>query len=408
MRSVRTEGWHSVGRPVSLTVLAVLVAVPILAGGVVAPARAEPAVERPGGSGSQSEPTDPAQIAAVIQTVQDKLGRLTEETETATERFNAGRIRLADAEAEATRAAEHLQRADTAVRQASGKRRDLAGSAYRAGGFDQISLLFSGDPASALDRAGAIDALARRGRSAESELRAARHEVTEAREAAAATLAEQTRVLGELSADKQRIESAVAEQQGLLTDLEAKFAELERQAREREEAARRAAQEQAAREAAASAAAAASERARVAQEASLASQAAAAFSGSAVSGSARPSLGSGGAAVAVREAFAQLGKPYVWAAAGPNTFDCSGLTQWAWGKAGVALSHYTGLQWNEGTRISRANLVPGDLVFFGKDLYHVGIYIGDGKMIHAPHTGDVVKVGGVWWDKFAGAVRPGG
>ena len=349
-------------------------------------------------------------IAAEISRAQGELARLVEETEAATERFNAGRIRLTDAEAEAARAAERLRLADEAVRGASEKRRELAGSAYRAGGFDQISLLFSGDPASALDRAGAIDALARRGRSAESGLRTARHEVTEARQAADAALAEQTRVFGELSDAKREIEVAVGRQQTLLTDLEAKFAELERQAREREEAARRAAQEQAARAAAASAQAAAAERARVAREAGLTGEAAEAFAGGEVSGSSRPSgsRGSGGAAVAVQEAYAQLGKPYVWAAAGPNTFDCSGLTQWVWGKAGVALSHYTGAQWNEGARINRAGLIPGDLVFFGKDLHHVGIYIGNGNMIHAPRTGDVVKVAAVWWDKFAGAVRPGG
>jgi cell wall-associated NlpC family hydrolase len=91
--------------------------------------------------------------------------------------------------------------------------------------------------------------------------------------------------------------------------------------------------------------------------------------------------GSGGAATAVAWAFREIGKPYVWAAAGPNSFDCSGLTQYVWAKAGVYLGHYTGAQWNEGTRVSRSQLAPGDLVFFvGSDgSYsvpgHVGIYI---------------------------------
>ncbi len=116
----------------------------------------------------------------------------------------------------------------------------------------------------------------------------------------------------------------------------------------------------------------------------------------------------GGAAVAVAEARAQLGKPYMWAAAGPNAFDCSGLTQWVWSKAGIALSHYTGAQWNEGRQVSTAELIPGDLLFFGADLHHVGIYIGAGKMIDAPHTGTVVRLEDVWWPRLAGAVRPGG
>ena len=76
--------------------------------------------------------------------------------------------------------------------------------------------------------------------------------------------------------------------------------------------------------------------------------------------------GSGEGAVAVREARLMLGKPYVWAAAGPASFDCSGLTQWVWRRAGVVFSHYTGAQWNEGVRIGRDQPIPGDLVFFGR------------------------------------------
>ncbi|MEX5635233.1 C40 family peptidase, partial [Parafrankia sp. FMc2] len=110
---------------------------------------------------------------------------------------------------------------------------------------------------------------------------------------------------------------------------------------------------------------------------------------------------------AVQEAHAQLGKPYVWGGEGPNSFDCSGLTQWVWGKAGVGIPHYTGDQWTAGRRVSRAELIPGDLVFFGADLYHVGLYIGGGQMIHAPRTGEVIRIEDVWWSSFQGGVRPG-
>jgi cell wall-associated NlpC family hydrolase len=98
------------------------------------------------------------------------------------------------------------------------------------------------------------------------------------------------------------------------------------------------------------------------------------------------------AQVAVNTAMAQLGKPYVWAGAGPNVFDCSGLTQYAFAAAGVALPHSSKAQAGHGTYVPRENLQPGDLVFFYSPISHMGIYIGNGQMVHAPSSGDVVKV----------------
>jgi cell wall-associated NlpC family hydrolase len=98
------------------------------------------------------------------------------------------------------------------------------------------------------------------------------------------------------------------------------------------------------------------------------------------------------AQVAVDTALAQLGDPYVWAAAGPDAFDCSGLTQYAYAAAGVSLPHSSSMQSTVGTPVAYADLQPGDLVFFYNPVGHVGIYIGNGQMIHAPHTGDVVKI----------------
>jgi cell wall-associated NlpC family hydrolase len=101
----------------------------------------------------------------------------------------------------------------------------------------------------------------------------------------------------------------------------------------------------------------------------------------------------GAAGIAVRVACAQIGKPYVWAAAGPSSFDCSGLVVYAWAMAGVGLRHYTGFQWVDTTPITAAQLRPGDLVFFfPPTMHHVGIYVGGGWMVVAPHTGDVVRM----------------
>jgi cell wall-associated NlpC family hydrolase len=113
-----------------------------------------------------------------------------------------------------------------------------------------------------------------------------------------------------------------------------------------------------------------------------------------------------GAAVAVAEAIRQLGKPYEWAGAGPDSFDCSGLTLWAWRAAGVRLSHSAEYQFGETRRVDPADLQPGDLVFFGDPIHHVGIYVGDDTMIEAPHSGAVVGYASIRRSDFAGAGRP--
>jgi cell wall-associated NlpC family hydrolase len=113
------------------------------------------------------------------------------------------------------------------------------------------------------------------------------------------------------------------------------------------------------------------------------------------------------AEVALDAALAHIGDPYVWAAAGPGTFDCSGLTQWAWAKAGVNLAHYTGSQAVQGVRVQPNQLLPGDLVLFGANLHHVGMYLGAGYMLNAPDTGAYVRVDKIsWFGDFSLAVRP--
>jgi peptidoglycan DL-endopeptidase CwlO len=114
-----------------------------------------------------------------------------------------------------------------------------------------------------------------------------------------------------------------------------------------------------------------------------------------------------GAATAVRAALSQLGVPYVFAAASPGrAFDCSGLTLWAWGQAGVSLPHFAASQYAMLPHVPLNQLQPGDLVFFYSDLHHVGIYIGNGMMVHAPRTGDVVKVSPLQGRNLVGAARP--
>lgn len=116
----------------------------------------------------------------------------------------------------------------------------------------------------------------------------------------------------------------------------------------------------------------------------------------------------GGAAdIATRFACAQIGKPYVWGAAGPDAYDCSGLTMAAWAKAGVYLSHNAAAQRRETVYVSRANLRAGDLVFYYSDLHHVGMYVGGGWIVHASQAGVPIKMRSVDGAPIHSYGRPG-
>ncbi|UOZ05754.1 NlpC/P60 family protein [Amycolatopsis sp. WQ 127309] len=113
----------------------------------------------------------------------------------------------------------------------------------------------------------------------------------------------------------------------------------------------------------------------------------------------------GAAQTAVNAALSKLGSAYVWGATGPSTFDCSGLMQWAYKQAGITLPRNSAAQAGFGTSVSRDQLQPGDLVAYYSPVSHIGMYIGDGKMVHAPTSGDVVKISPLM-SEYAGATRP--
>jgi peptidoglycan DL-endopeptidase CwlO len=215
---------------------------------------------------------------------------------------------------------------------------------------------------------------------------------------------------------------AIEKSQALLATAKGDLAELvrkeeERRAREAEAAAKRAAEERIARERAAAAASAAA--ATAAANAAANAAARRAPTGGASPAPARqaaadnaPSYNfpapSAGAARAVAAAKTQIGVPYIWATSRPGvSFDCSGLTMWAWAQAGVSMGHFTGAQYNQFPHVPYEAMQPGDLVFFGGDLHHVGIFVGGGMMIDAPHTGAWVRYASIYGSDFAGAVRPG-
>ena len=116
---------------------------------------------------------------------------------------------------------------------------------------------------------------------------------------------------------------------------------------------------------------------------------------------------SGRAGAAVKYAMAQVGDAYVWGAAGPSAFDCSGLTMMAWGSAGVGLPHSSRAQYSSGPHVSEGDLQPGDLVFYYSPISHVGMYIGNGMIVNAENPSAGVKVTSLHEMPYVGAVRPG-
>jgi peptidoglycan DL-endopeptidase CwlO len=116
---------------------------------------------------------------------------------------------------------------------------------------------------------------------------------------------------------------------------------------------------------------------------------------------------SGNAAAAVQYAMAQVGDAYVYGAAGPDAFDCSGLTMMAWAQAGVSLPHSSSAQYSSGPQVAASDLQPGDLVFYYNPISHVGMYIGNGMIVHAANPGSGVTTAGLYSMPYTGAVRPG-
>jgi peptidoglycan DL-endopeptidase CwlO len=363
---------------------------------------------------------------AHIASVQRQIDALDVQSEIAAEAYNGAVEQLGWADRVAKAAAARLAAATAVLLHLRTRAGAVAVDAYQSGGLSQLSVLTdAGGPATLLDRVATLDAVAHAQRTSLDQLAVAEHEQAFAKLAADVALARQRQLTANKRRERDAVLAAARREQQLLGQLQDAQAQLVAQAQAA------VAQATAARYAVDAAVAARALAIAKAQAAALARQRAAqaaatstfqAASARAISqgssptaGSASPpvseappALGSGGAAVAVAWAYREIGKPYVWAAAGPDTFDCSGLTQYVWAKAGVYLGHYTGTQINQGHPVSSAALIPGDLVFFGSPIHHVGIYVGAGMMIDAPHTGAFVREEPVWWPQYAGAVRPSG
>ena len=324
-----------------------------------------------------------------IADAQKQLDALDAQAEAASERYNAARIALATAQHNVSSAEQRLSQAQSRVAALRKTIGSFAAAAYMDGTADDSLGMTANDPGEYLAKLSTLQIVSSRQAEALTAVAAAQRDQAAAQASADAALVVQKASAQQMQSERDQVLAAAAKERAILNTLEV-----------REAAAIRAAKAAAAKAAAERAAAALRARAEAA------AAAARALADQSVSNS--PVVaGSGGARVAVQWAYRELGKPYVWGAAGPDSFDCSGLTQYVWAKAGVYLDHYTGSQWNEGRHVSRSQLQPGDLVFFGSDLHHVGIYIGNGRMIEAPHSGADVRISGAFRSDYAGAVRPG-
>jgi len=325
-----------------------------------------------------------ARIAAAHQ----QLNALNAKAEAAAERYNNARIKLSSDQRDAASAQHRLAAAQHVLGGLQKSVEAFAVAAYQGQALDTTMGVTAESPQEFLDKMTTLQAVANSQSQALAQLAAAQQEETAARATASAALKAQQDATTQMQQDRDQVVAAAHQEQQILSQLQERQRQIIAAARAR--AARLAAEREAARLAAQRAAAAAAVTALYSQPVSS------------------PVVtGSGGASVAVQWAYRELGKPYVWGAAGPDSFDCSGLTQYVWAKAGVYLDHYTGSQWNEGQHVSQADLQPGDLVFFGSDLHHVGLYIGNGNMIEAPHTGADVRISPYLRSDYAGAVRPG-
>ncbi|MFI1399060.1 NlpC/P60 family protein [Streptomyces sp. NPDC020681] len=277
-----------------------------------------------------------------------KVDRLYEEAEQATERFNKAGERVGQLRREVARAQDRVARGQERINRMRGALGAVAGAQYRSGGMDPaLALLLSEDPETYLEKAATLDRISERQAAALVDLQRAQRLLGQERAETSRDLAELERSRAVVARHKRTVVSKLNQAQRLLNALPSED---------------RAAYDRASR------------------------------SGRdvlpALSGLAPASSRAAAAVMAARSA---VGRPYVWGANGPSGFDCSGLTQWSYAQAGVGLPRTSQAQRYAGRQVPLSEARPGDLVVYRSDASHIGMYMGNGQVVHAPYPGAPVR-----------------
>jgi peptidoglycan DL-endopeptidase CwlO len=301
--------------------------------------------------------------AAPHDDTRSEVDRLYEEAEKATEAYNEADERVDTLRREVGDAQDDIARQQGRINDLREQLGSLAGAEYRSGGLDpSLALLFSDDPADYLDKASVLHRISAQQADELTELQGAVREIAQHRAEASRKLGELDRSRKAVATHKSTVEHKLAQARRLLNSLPST---------------ERAAYDRASR----------SDRPGTPGP----------------EGDAAPS---GRAAAALAAARSALGKPYVWGANGPSGFDCSGLMQWAWAQAGVSLPRTSQAQAHAGRRVPLSEARPGDIVTYHSDASHVGMYVGDGQVIHAPYPGAPVRYDPVGMMPVTSVTRP--
>ncbi|MER5537275.1 NlpC/P60 family protein [Streptomyces mirabilis] len=284
--------------------------------------------------------------------VKSKVDKLYEETEQATEKLDGAKEKQDKLEKEISTLQDNVARGQDELNALRDGLGSMASAQYRTGGIDpSVALFLSSNPDDYLDKASAMDQLSSQQVEALKKVQEKQRSLAQQRQEASAKLKDLADTRAELAKQKKAVQTKLAAAQKLLNSLTAK--------------------EKAALDAQQSRATRASER-------------------TVLGNPGTPASGRAGAAFSAGQT--KIGSPYVYGASGPSSFDCSGFTSWAYAQAGVSIPRTSESQATIGTRIySQSDLQVGDLVFFFGDLHHVGLYAGNGQVLHAPRTGTVVR-----------------
>ncbi|MFF7545886.1 NlpC/P60 family protein [Streptomyces canus] len=332
---------------------------------------------------SQSANAAPADDRPSLEEVEKKVDDLYRQAESATDNYNAAKEKTATQRKQVDTLLDDVAQRTQKLNQAREELGSFAAAQYRtgAGASGTATFLLADTPQDYFDETQLMARLTDRQKGAVDDYVSEQSATMKKRQEASQSLQALTETQSDLKTAKATVQKKLTDAREMLSELtaqeKARLAAIEK--RKQEEAARKAAelaQQQAVAEKAAQETTAPQESTSTATDSSYATK----------------------AAKALAFARAQIGKPYVWGATGPDSYDCSGLTQAAWKAADVDLPRVTYDQVNAGTTVSLADAQPGDLVFFYDDISHVGLYIGNGMMIHAPKPGAYVREESIYYD----------